>query len=165
MFGKYFILPYENFESKKYLDVASSKHRQLVVNFEIFVWELKTKTLTDDEIVNEILSYYSGKPSVCNPCFSMFLGLVVSKYVNEKYGEDRIQLLNNTLLLNNQIPYFSGYHLKKDIYDKILENEPMLDEKNYWVKMALIYAQLLYDAEYIAPEEYINDFKESADFS
>lgn len=75
-----------------------------------------------DNVVEEAIDYFRTKAKGwIYPAKSYFVAICYSKWLSERFDEDKLNFLDDPNLLYSNDPFFVPYSEDKETYDKILE--------------------------------------------
>lgn len=76
----------------------------------------------DNNIVENTVSYFKGETTgIIYPAKSYFVGICYAKWLQQDFGDDFTQVLDDADLLFRNDPHFKPYSLAKEAYDRILD--------------------------------------------
>lgn len=80
------------------------------------------KVTFDENIVESAVAYFEGKSlGIVYPAKSYFVAICYAKWLNQDFGDDFKQALDEADLLFTNDPHFTRYSQAKAIYDGIIE--------------------------------------------
>jgi len=81
----------------------------------------------EDNIVEDaVIHFHQRVDDFLYPAKSYFVAICYAHWIQEEYGDDFYELLNDPELLYGNDPYFKTYDDDKETYDQILEEVELL---------------------------------------